>query len=1229
MNKPLKLIIVNNPNNTNNITNTNNTNNTNNIINTNNTNNTNNANNTNNIIMNNRQTQPNYQLMQKVEIKCGVITKIQPKKNIKDPTELVIHFPNMNKSFNAICKLFCPLREKDCIYTLGYIDNNQLLHITKQPFTQAPIDKDYVIQCFIRATKSPFMPCKRLYENMSSIAGGNDQVINYLSQISQSWNDEHNSDVLYMFDKIEPETVKKLLVWWYKERNLRRLWLFGLTNKEINSCRMTCENIYQKCLVNPFALPAIPLDKCINILDMLNKKVDKNDNERGSIIRIIWKNLYNQSWSCVPTKFIFKQFPETINHLQILKDEYGLIEDLDSFYIRYPHKVETWIAEYIIDKCSKDTITYDMPIDDITRHSAHFNRPMSEDQMRAVHGALDHNISIITGQAGTGKCLGRGTKILMADGSIKSVETIVVGDLVMGPDSKPRKVLSKCVGRDEMFKIIPSKGRSFVCNTPHVLTLKGIVPYITYRSERNDKNKRHVVVSTEKGCRKRKSFWTKEEAQNYLETLTEDIFDIPLDEYMKRIKDHQRKCYLFHVGIDFKEIDVPMDPYMIGFWLGDGTSSSPEITTIDFETIDYFHKTLKSYGAKMTIDKTGYSYSISGLGENFGKRRGNAFRNTLYDLDLIDNKHIPDIYKINSRKVRLELLAGLIDSDGFVHGEGNCIEIIQKNEKLSDDIEYLCFSLGFMVTRIECTKGCMYKGEMRNGKYQRMSIFGAGTEEIPTKILRKEMKERLMDKRATCLSFKVESVGKGMYYGFELDGDGRFLLGDFLVTHNTSVLSQIVHNLELRNISYAVTSFTGKAVARIREVTSSQKPSTIHRLVHNARFDPTKKKKSQFEKDIPLADYDHVIFDEASMITTELLYDFLTVYPDIKKLTFIGDANQLQPIGWGSFFQQMLKSETIPTYKLTTNFRVITKSGLKDGIILNANEIMNHDSRIPFEFIPTENFTVMEGYIERVYDIIQGCFNSKIQSKDLVVICPYNKYIDSINRKFQSIYDMGGRKVTDSRGYIWGIGDRVMLTENDAEIGVFNGETGYIKDLTDKALLVDFGQAGCHEFLIEPTEQNKTYNRYGQAVGYNYQDGDAEMAGEDEDMVDTERTVKKLCLSFCITVDKSQGSEYKYVVGYIPEFNTGSFINKNRIYTLFTRSQTMFWFVVSDINELNEACIKKSPMRFDNLAKRLSMRLPNLKPFKIPIKLIGDNEMDGDMFDDFDMDMDDDFFIET
>ena len=1166
-----------------------------------------------------QQAQP-VQRLQSVQL-TAEIKKILPKDDYKGPTEMIIYCPNMDKSFKATFNFFCPVREKDTIYSKCIFDTlTKEFNIITPPFIQPPIDKNYVIQCFIRSMKAPFLPCKNLYDELCKFSGSDNQVITYLSQMAQEWTDKHDPDLLYRFDRIEPEKMKKLLIWWHKERNVRRLWLFGLTNKEINGCRLTCDLIYEQCLEDPFRLPAIPLDKCFKIYDILGKTADPDANIRGSIIRIIWKNLYSQGWSCTPTKFIYKQFPELPLHLDTLQKDYGLIKDLDSFYLKFPHKVEVWIADYIIKKRLADEITYYTPLDDVTRQGAIFNSEMSDEQIMAVNGALDHTISIITGGGGVGKCLARGTKIIMADGSIKQIQEIKTDDFVMGPDSKPRKVLSTCTGLDNMFNIIPTKGRSFTCNTPHVLTLKGIVPYISYRSERNDKNKRHVVVSTEKGCRKRKAFWTKEEAQDYLETLHEDIFDIPLNEYMKRKKYQKEYCYLFHVGVDFPEKEVSMDPYMVGFWLGDGTSANSDITTID-----YFAETLKSYGAELVQRKESITYGIRGLDKNYYKHRGNAFRNILYDLNLIDNKHIPDIYKINSRKIRLELLAGLIDSDGYVFGTGNCVEIVQKNKKLSDDIEYLCFSLGFMVTRKECTKGCMYKGEMRNGIYQLMVIFGEGMEDIPTKIARKEMGTRLINKRATCLSFKVEPAGKQIYYGFTLDGDGRFLLGDFLVTHNTNCLTQIIHNLELRNISYVACSFTGKAVAVIRERTKSQKPSTIHRLIYNAKMDPFKRtKKTQFEKDIPLDEYDHVIFDESSMITTELLYDFLTVYPTIKKLTFIGDCNQLQPIGWGSFFQQMLKSETIPTYKLTTNFRVIAKLG--GGIISNANELINHNEPIPFEFTETEDFRVMEGPIERVYEVVKGCFKSSVPIKDLIVICPYNKCLDEINKKIQEIYNLGGRSVTDSRGYKWIVGDRVMLTENDKEIGVFNGETGYVKDLTDKALLIDFGQAGCHEFLIEPTEKNKTYSRTGQAASYEFQDGSAEYVNDDEDLVDTERTVKKLSLSFCITVDKSQGSEYQYVIFYIPEFNTGSFINKNRIYTAITRSQKMCFVVVSDLTDLSVASTKRSPTRFDNLHKRLSSELPNLKPFKISVKLNGDNEMDCDLFDDFPCD--DGYYVE-
>lgn len=69
-------------------------------------------------------------------------------------------------------------------------------------------------------------------------------------------------------------------------------------------------------------------------------------------------------------------------------------------------------------------------------------------------------------------CHAKGSKILMYDGNIKNVEDVVVGDLLMGPDSKPRKVLELVRGQDEMFEIQPSKSKPFVVNGEHILHLK-------------------------------------------------------------------------------------------------------------------------------------------------------------------------------------------------------------------------------------------------------------------------------------------------------------------------------------------------------------------------------------------------------------------------------------------------------------------------------------------------------------------------------------------------------------------------------------------------------------------------------------------------------------------------------------------------------------------------------------------------------------------------------------
>ncbi len=1144
----------------------------------------------------------------------GIIISVKFPTRKSDPTTFRIHCPNMGQSFDAVCSLFCPIRQGDTIYALCSIGPNNVLHVNKPPFVQPAIDRDSIIQCFIRALKQGYKPAVATYNTISRIADGDKNVIPFLTGISQSWNDTRNQEILHMFDGIDSDEIKKLLTWWHKERNLRRLYLFGLTKKEINACRMTCDEIFQGCMNNPYTIPAIPIEKCDAILDRVNKRPNADDRFRGGIVRMIWTNLHERGWMGTPTRMLAKQFPGIRSHIDILRESYNIVAELETAYLKFPHKVETWMAEYLINMVKSDPITYDMPLDQritledgrvVERVSAHFNKEMSEDQIKAVQGALDHRVCIVTGSGGCGKCVHPETPILMFDGTIKEIRYIQVGELVMGPDSLPRTVLSKCFGIDEMFTIIPSKGRPFICNAPHVLTLKGFKPYLGFRT---DKQKGHIGVYSDKGIRRTKAFLTEQEAQTFIDRLPEDIFDLPLNEYMKRTPGHQEYCYLFHTGIDFPERELPMDPYLIGYWLGDGDSGDSMITTADPEIVEEFYRILSFYN--MTLSQyTPIRYYVRGQEGDYSKHGGNKFLNVIRDLNMKNNKHIPDIYKCNSRENRLKLLAGLIDSDGYSYQ--GCIEITQLSKKLADDIEYLAFSLGFMITRVEKEGGCIYRGEMRNGIYQRMTIFGEGLEDIPVILERKKSAPRQIKKRATCLRFDVKSRGSGIYCGFELSGDGRFLLSDFLVTHNTRVLGQIIHNLELRGIPYAVCSFTGKAVSRIREVTGKKNPSTMHRLIMNAK--KTKSGRSnQFELDIPMQDYEHVVIDEVSMVTLELLYDFLQAYPNIYRLTLVGDVNQLCPIGPGCLLDQLLKSETIPCYKLSTNFRVYASNGERDGIILNANALMSHDPQFPFEFVQTSNFSLIEGPIERVYDIIRGCYAGGIKADQVTVLTPYNRYLDVLNSTFQSIYNDGARFVTDSRGIKWRVGDRVMLTKNDEEIGVFNGESGTIKDVSEVAILVNFGQSGFHEFLLEPTQNRVNYEQGTTNSYYQRERQMEEVLDGDEGEIDDERTVKRLQLSFSLSIDKSQGSEWDFVILFIPEFNTGSFVNKNRVYTAFSRSKRACWCVIPDIELFNQAAVKPAPKRFENLARRLKTELSNLKPFRLPAP-IPQLEMNGEM----------------
>jgi hypothetical protein len=393
---------------------------------------------------------------------------------------------------------------------------------------------------------------------------------------------------------------------------------------------------------------------------------------------------------------------------------------------------------------------------------------------------------------GSGKCHLKGTPIMMFDGTIELVENIKVGDLLMGDDSTPRTVTSLAKGRDKMYDIISVKGEKYTVNEEHILCLRALgFPKLNYNNYKSNTNYNVQWIQNNNFYSKTFTFQEKyqqeemkEKAETFFQEIknnretSENIIEISVKDYLE-LSD-KKKSFLkgYKVAVDFEEKELPVDPYMIGYWLGDGSSNGPEINTQDSTVLYYFTNNLTQYGLSLNLQDGSYCYGISGEETN----ENNLFLKTLKELELQNNKHIPLLYKCNSRENRLKLLAGLIDSDG--HYSNGVFEFTQKNEKLMDDVIFLARSLGF----------ACYKSE-KNTSW-RICISGQGIEEIPTLIPRKRAEPKQQIKDVLVTGITVNYVKEDDYYGFTLNGNCRYIMGDFTVTHNTCTSIAIAEGMK-------------------------------------------------------------------------------------------------------------------------------------------------------------------------------------------------------------------------------------------------------------------------------------------------------------------------------------------------------------------------------------------------------------------------------------------------
>jgi len=225
---------------------------------------------------------------------------------------------------------------------------------------------------------------------------------------------------------------------------------------------------------------------------------------------------------------------------------------------------------------------------------------------------------------------------------------------------------------------------------------------------------------------------------------------------------------------------------MLGLWLGDGTTMEPEITNIDEAILIYIKKYAMNNNLRVT--KRGkITYYIAG-----NEYRQNSFLNALKYYKLIGNKHIPYDYLHNSREIRLKVLAGLIDTDGYMYD--NMYEISQKSDTLSNDIVKLTRSLGFKTHHYKKNKTCVKPDKSRvTGLYNMVTISGEKMNEIPCLLERKRTQPSRKNIDFLITPITVTDDGISEFIGLQIEGNSNFFAPDYTVWHNSTPTKTVFH----------------------------------------------------------------------------------------------------------------------------------------------------------------------------------------------------------------------------------------------------------------------------------------------------------------------------------------------------------------------------------------------------------------------------------------------------
>lgn len=358
-------------------------------------------------------------------------------------------------------------------------------------------------------------------------------------------------------------------------------------------------------------------------------------------------------------------------------------------------------------------------------------------------------------------------------------------------------------------------------------------------------------------------------------------------------------------------------------------------------------------------------------------------------------------------------------------------------------------------------------------------------------------------------------------------------------TGKTTIIKCIIDILESLSKSYILCAPTGRAAKRITQTTGKE-AKTLHRLLEITKLD---------DRDIDMflnytvknIEDDVVIVDEASMIDSLMMNNLFKAIKPTIKLILVGDVDQLPSVGPGNVLKDIIDSGTVNVVYLKQIYRQSSKS----DIILNAHKV-NSGEYPEFKSKDTDLYFVKANSVQDTLEQLKSLLSYRLENfadldvlKDVQILTPMKKNelgTLSLNKAVQEILNpkSANKKQKEFNGKAFRVGDKVMQIVNNYDKqfdqngnvfqGVYNGDIGFIEK-------VDLE----YEYLIVNFEDDKH-------VEYAFDELD------------------ELELAYAITIHKSQGSEFDYVL--IPLYSGyPKLFTRNLLYTAMTRAKKMLIIV--------------------------------------------------------------------